>query len=184
MINKTNIVDLLKELDKALEAKDESREITIFGSGALIIQGISNNLRATMDIDIVDPEMDITLQLICADVGEKYDLDMTWLNSAGHIFSRSFPSGWKKRINLIYKGRSLKVSSIHRSDLIATKFYAICTRSLETDRLDLKDLKPSEEELNQTKKWVESQKDYNDIKDLVLETFNYFLNLSTSYEEQ
>ena len=70
MINKVNIKALFKDLDKALEAKEERREITIFGSGSLIIQGIiiqgiSNNLRATVDIDMVDPEMDVSLQLIC-----------------------------------------------------------------------------------------------------------------------
>ena len=88
MINKSNITTLFKALDEALGKKNEKREITVFGSGPLI----ANNLidRATVDIDMVDPAMDMSLQLIAADVGEKFNLDMTWLNSAGHIFSRNF----------------------------------------------------------------------------------------------
>jgi len=183
MINKANIKALLRDLDKALEAKGENRELTIFGSGSLIIQGIANDFRATVDIDMLDPEIDITLQLICADVGEKYDLDLTWLNSAGHIYSRSLPSGWRSRVELVYNGVALKVNSIHRSDLIATKFYAVCTRALETDRMDLKDLRPTRDELIQARAWVESQKDYTEVKDLVLETFNSFLDLSDKHED-
>ena len=118
-------------------------------------------------------------------------MDLTWLNSTGHIFSRSFPTGWKSRVVLVYSGQALKVNSIHRSDLIATKFYAVCTRALETDRMDLKDLRPTKNELTQAKMWVESQKDYwvesqkdyNEVKDLVLETFNIFLELSENHEE-
>ncbi|USN47509.1 MAG: hypothetical protein H6626_15250 [Pseudobdellovibrionaceae bacterium] len=151
MINKSNITTLFKALDEALGQKNEKREITVFGSGPLIANDIID--RATVDIDMVDPAMDMGLQLIAADVGEMFNLDMTWLNSAGHIFSRNFPQGWKDRVKVHYKGTNLVVKFLDRRDLIATKFYAACQRG-EQDINDLVAIEPSKKELNEAKKWI------------------------------
>ncbi len=154
MINKGNIPELFKALDKALGAKGQKREITVFGSGPLIAKDVID--RATVDIDMVDPEMDMDLQLIAAEVGDQFNLDMTWLNSAGHIFSRNFPKGWKDRVETHYTGRSLTVKFLAREDLIATKFYAACQRG-EQDINDLAAYKPSERELMMAASWALSR---------------------------
>ena len=112
-----------------------------------------------MDIDLVEPKMNFTLQLIASEIAEKYGMDLKWLNSAGHIFSKNFPNKWKNRTKLIFKGKYLKVKVLSRKDLIATKFYSYCMRNLNTDKNDLFDLKPSKDELNFAKQWVLSLND-------------------------
>ena len=151
MIEKNNIHQLFKALDQALGEKQEQREITLFGSGPLIALNIID--RQTMDIDMVEPEIDITLQLIAADVGEKFDLRMTWLNSAGHIFSSDLPVGWKQRAKVHFKGENLNVKFLDRFDLIATKFHAACQRVAQ-DVDDLVSMKPKNFELVKAKQWT------------------------------
>ena len=85
--------------------KSEKHDLIIFGSGALLIQGICRHDRATMDIDLVEPKMNATLQLIAFEIAEERGMDIKWLNSAGHTFSRNFPDNWKSRTKLIFKGQ-------------------------------------------------------------------------------
>jgi hypothetical protein len=164
MIDRNNIHELLKDLDLALSKKGEKRDLTIFGSGALLLQKIARETRRTIDIDLIEPMMDMTLQLIAAEVGERVGLEMGWLNSAGNIFSRSFPKGWKDRTQNIYRGTALKVKSLGRKDLIATKFNAFCGRDVERDLHDLIDLCPTKAELIFSKKWILSLENGPDAK--------------------
>ena len=159
VIDRNNIHNLFTQIDKCLEQKAEKYDLIIFGSGALLIQGICRDDRITMDIDLVEPKMNMTLQLIASEIGEKYGMDMKWLNSAGHIFAKNFPNNWKDRTKLIFKGNYITVKVLGRQDLIATKCYSYCMRNLNTDKSDLIDLKPSEKELNFAKKWILSLKD-------------------------
>ena len=154
MINRKNILNLFIRIEECLEKRGEKHDLIIFGSGALLIQGICRHDRVTMDIDLVEPKMNTTLQLIAFEIAEEYGMDIKWLNSAGHIFSRNFPNNWKNRTKLIFKGSHLSIKVLSRKDLIATKFYSYCMRNLKTDRDDLIDLKPSKAELNFSKKWV------------------------------
>lgn len=175
MINQSNIIKLLEELDRALKNKGQYREFTIFGSGSLLIQGIASESRATTDVDMVDPKIDMELQALCADVGKKFNLDLTWLNSAGYIYSLNFPRGWKDRTAIVYNGDALKVKTLSRKDLIATKLYAACSRQLETDMIDLRDLKPEEFELNFAKQWILSRPDAKEVEaklQSILSTFS------------
>lgn len=150
---------LMKDLDKALKEKGQKREITIFGSGAMMAQGILRPNRHTVDVDLAHPDMDVEFQVISADVGARHKLDMTWLNSAGVIFSRNFPADWEKRRVLIFEGEGLIVHSLGRKDLIATKFNALCGRNEPMDLDDLIDLRVSKPELQFAKDWVLQQKD-------------------------
>lgn len=154
MIDKKNIHTLLRDLDSLLSQKSEKREFTIFGSGALILQNITRDDRGTIDIDMVEPAIDMTLQLIAADAGEKIGMNLSWLNSAGNIFSRNFPKGWRERTKIVFRGDSLVVRSLGRKDLVATKFNAYCSRNSVTDFNDLVDLAPTKAELNFSKKWI------------------------------
>ena len=159
MIDRNNIHNIFVQIDECLKKKKEKYDLIIFGSGALLIQGFARHDRVTMDIDLVEPKMNVTLQLIASEIGEKYGMDMKWLNSAGHIFARNFPHNWKNRTKLIFKGNCMTVKVLGRQDLIATKFYSYCARNLKTDKNDLIDLKPSEKELNFAKQWTLSLKD-------------------------
>jgi hypothetical protein len=158
LIDSKMVGHLFAELDKALAAEGEKREIVIFGSGAMMAQGLLRTERRTEDVDLARPDMDNTFQVIAADVGDKFGLTMGWMNSAGVIFSRNFPVGWEERRTKIYEGKGLVIHSLGRGDLIATKFQALCDRNKPRDVDDITDLKPSKDELAFAKKWVLEQK--------------------------
>lgn len=177
MINRKNIHILLARIDECVKKKGENYNIVIFGSGALLVQNICRPDRVTMDIDLVEPKMNVTLQLIAAEISEEYGMDMKWLNSAGHIFSRNFPAQWRNRTKLIFKGNSITVKTLGRQDLIATKFHSYCMRSLKTDKDDLADLKPSKDELNFAKQWILSLNDSPE-REFVTTCFKEILQLT------
>ncbi len=185
MIDRTNIHELFSILDKKLKDEGITQEFTIFGSGSLIIQGIARKDRSTIDIDLVEPEMDTTLQSIAGEIGEEFGMDLTWLNSAGRILSRSFPEAWQKRSIEIFKGEAIIVKSLGRKDIIATKFNAYCTRHTQVDKDDLIDLKPNklelELELEFSRTWILSLKKPPD-KDFVDLCFKEVLEQSRSIE--
>ena len=61
--------------------------------------------------------------------------------------------------------------------MICTKFNALCSRIQNTDRLDLRGLNPSKEEMQKAKNWVISQKNLDqeivhEIGDKFLESLN------------
>ena len=154
MIDRKNILNLLKIFDDRLTQNKEKKEFTIFGSASLLLQKIARDTRSTVDMDLIEPMMDNALNVLSAEVGDEVGLKMGWLNSAGHIFSRNFPKDWQKRTHVIYSGTSLVVKSLGRKDLIATKFNAYCDRDYERDLFDLIDLAPSKAELTYAKKWI------------------------------
>ena len=180
MIDTRNIHDLFARTYECLEKKSEKYDLIIFGSGALLMQGICRHDRITMDIDLVEPKMNITLQLIASEIAEEYGMDMKWLNSAGHIFSRNFPNNWKNRTKLIFEGKYLTVKVLSRKDLIATKFYSYCMRNLKTDKDDLIDLKPSKDELNFSKQWVLSLNDSPE-QEFVITCFEQIIQLIDNF---
>jgi len=165
LIEESNINKILFQLDQALESKNIERTFTIFGSSALIIQGLASDNRTTVDIDIVDPEIDTELLLISMDISSQLGLEISWLNSAGYIFSKNFPIGWKDRTILTYKGSNLKVFCLSRKDLIASKFLAYCQRSSNTDFIDLTALAPAHKEIAFVEEWLMKRPDFSVLKE-------------------
>lgn len=92
VINRKNIHNLFVRIDECLEKKSEKYDLIIFGSGALLIQGISRHDRVTMDLDLVEPKMNISLQLIASEIAEEYGMDVNWLNSADIFLAKSSPN--------------------------------------------------------------------------------------------
>lgn len=90
VIDRKNISILFTRIDECVKKTGEKYNLIIFGSGALLMQNICRPDRVTMDIDLVEPKINVTLQLIAAEIGEEYGMDMKWLNSAGHIFPGAF----------------------------------------------------------------------------------------------
>ena len=80
MIDRKNIHNLFVQLDKRLEKRNKKYNLIIFGSGALLIQGICRHDRTTVDIDLIEPKMNLTLQLIASEIAKKYGMDVKWLN--------------------------------------------------------------------------------------------------------
>ena len=163
MITKSNLQEILSKLN-SLEKKNLNREFTIFDSAALMIQELASADRATQDIDMVDPEIDTDLQLISMDISKDLGLEISWLNSAGYIFSKNFPQGWKERAILKYSGSNLKVYTLSRKDLIASKVLAYCQRLANTDLIDLKSLAPKQNEIIFIENWLKKRPDFNFFK--------------------
>ena len=164
MISRKNIHKLFYKIDNLLKKKGERRTFIIFGSSALMLQGLCPENRITMDIDLIEPKMDTTIQNISAEIGEQLGMDIQWLNSAGSIFAHHFPALWKSRTQQIFKGTALTVKTLSRKDLIAVKFYAYCERNLRIDKDDLILLKPSQKELSFAKDWLVSLKKHFEIE--------------------
>lgn len=154
VISGTNVKKIFKELDQMMAEKGRNEELVIFGSAALMSQGINLGQRATRDVDVVKPTFDNEMWVISAEAGEKFGLTMGWLNTAGNIFSRNFPEGWEDRTLEVFKGKALTVRSLGRIDMICTKFSAYCDRRRDTDEQDMLGLSPDKEEMDKAKEWV------------------------------
>ncbi len=95
VISSTNVKKIFKELDQAMAEKDRKEKLVIFGSAALLSQGMNLGHRLTHDVDVVKPTFDNEMWVISAEAGEKFGLTMGWLNTAGNVFSKNFPEGWE-----------------------------------------------------------------------------------------
>lgn len=175
VISSTNVKKIFKELDQAMAEKGRKEEMVIFGSAALLSQGMGVGQRVTQDVDVVKSTFDNEMWVISAEAGEKFGLTMGWLNTAGNIFSRNFPEGWEDRTTEVFKGEALTVKSLGRIDLICTKFNAYCDRARDTDEVDMLGLSPTKEEMEKARDWVISLN--KDNKELVVESVQEILDL-------
>jgi hypothetical protein len=65
------------------------------------------------------------------------------------------PVGWRDRVQRIFEGRALVLSTLGRSDLLKSKLFALCDRG--TDLLDCVGLAPTAEELAERLPWLALQ---------------------------
>lgn len=144
-ISTKSLKSILNTLNEELRSLNLKRVFTVFGSGALILLGSTNEDRTTTDLDILDPSIDEDLMAAAIVTAHKVDLNHTWLNSSGDIFSKKLDHGWKNRLKLVYTSSNLEVYSLSTDDLILLKLYAYFKRGLNTDLEDLLSLtkKPS-----------------------------------------
>ncbi|MDC0980312.1 DUF6036 family nucleotidyltransferase [Bdellovibrionales bacterium] len=175
MIDKENIIALLEELDDSLSDQEESRTITIYGGAALISMNLLD--RATVDIDVFQPNLDESLKKAIREVGEKHLLDELWINSTGSAFITELPKDWQDRTTLLFKGEYLTVKSLGRTDLIFTKLLAELDRG--EDLKDLENLKPTRKELDFIKTSLldlEDEKTWRNKVNKLIEHLNEFSN--------
>lgn len=145
-----NIKDSLILLNIYLGKKGVKRSFIICGGASLVLQGIIS--RTTKDIDIIAPPIDDILKASALSVSQDLGLDDHWLNTGPESISKDLASGWESRVFEVFNDSNLSVFSISRSDLIFTKFWALCDR--QKDKQDLIFLNPSlielEEAIKQT----------------------------------
>lgn len=134
-----NIKDSLSLLYIYLSKKGVKRSFIICGGASLVLQGIIS--RTTKDIDIIAPPIDEILKNSALSVSQDLGLDDHWLNCGPETKSKDLASGWEDRVFEVFNDSNLSVFSISRSDLIFTKFWALCDR--QKDKQDLLLLKPS-----------------------------------------
>jgi hypothetical protein len=83
------------------------------------------------------------------------DLKDDWLNNGPMQLGDVLPVGWRDRVQRIFEGRALVLSTLGRSDLLKSKLFALCDRG--TDLLDCVGLAPTAEELAECLPWLALQ---------------------------
>jgi len=146
MLNSIQINAVLKRLDEVLlDLGVEPVDLRVCGGGALLVLGIVS--RQTRDLDVVTPKLTEELIIGSRKVAIEFSLSPDWLNNGPENLIIDLNLGWEERCQLVYSGEVLRVFSLGREDLIASKLYAYCDRE-ESDLDDLLKIKPTIEELN------------------------------------
>jgi hypothetical protein len=86
---------ILERLAEKLQARGESRELTVCGGGALLILKVID--RETRDIDVIVPRLDSLLIELATEVAQEFSLEQGWLNNGPASLSRDLESGWESR---------------------------------------------------------------------------------------
>lgn len=133
-------------------------EGVVIGGSALSLMGIIQ--RPTRDFDILIPELPPTIaSAACAFAKTQrqagVDLLDDWLNNGPMQLANVLPVGWRERVQLIFGGRAIVLSTLGRSDLLKGKLFALCDRG--TDLRDCIALEPTSEELAECVPWLEVQ---------------------------
>lgn len=142
------------EFDEYLTRKGLSFEATIIGGAALLILNIT--IRQTKDVDCLDPLIPPEIKNASKDFAKEnpqLKINSDWLNNGPQSLSENLPKGWRNRLQPLYKGESLILTTLGRPDLLKTKLFAFCDRT-DPDFSDLLQLEPNRQELNNSIEWV------------------------------
>ena len=139
-ITKKSLTAILDSLNSELKSLGISRDLNVFGSGALMLLEVSKQTRETTDLDMLSPTGDVELLKASEIVAKKHELDNEWLNSIGYRFSKYLPAKWDSRLVMVYEGTHLKVMSLSKTDLLFTKAKAFYSRGIPDDLEDLMSL--------------------------------------------
>lgn len=172
--------DVIKEFDLYLESKNLEFRAIVIGGAALNIMDVTT--RVTKDVDLIDPEIPEEIKKASVEFITTYpefNLDKDWLNNGPISIIRDLPKDWRLRTVKIFKGQSIILSTLGRSDLLKTKLYALCDRGI--DLADCIQLKPTLDEIDEALPWVlkgdanELWPDrVNEMMDALKEKLSYF----------
>lgn len=151
--------ETLERFDAYLGGRGLAFEAVIVGGAALGLLGVT--LRQTRDCEVLAPAP-LPEEIVAAaedfarerrSVGD--DLQTDWLNAGPWRLAEVLPSGWRDRIQLVFTGRALTLSTLGRVDLLRSKLFALCDRG--TDLPDCIALAPSADELAEIEPWLSEQ---------------------------
>jgi hypothetical protein len=148
----------IEAFDRHLLALGLSFEGVVIGGSALGLMGVIQ--RPTRDFDILVPELPPAIVSAARDFAEARrqagdDLLDDWLNNGPMQLGDVLPVGWRERVQSVFEGRALSLSTLGRSDLLKSKLFALCDRG--TDLPDCVALAPTAEELADCVPWLEVQ---------------------------
>lgn len=149
--------NVILEFDKYLQSQNLCFEAIIIGGAALNILDISS--RKTKDVDCLDPEIPELIKKasqLFATYRLDLELDINWLNNGPQTLKTDLPQGWRQRLEILYTGKSLKLMVLGRDDFLKSKLFAYCDRT-NPDFEDLKDLKPTIAELDNSVDWIKKR---------------------------
>ena len=133
-------------------------EAAVVGGAALALLGTTS--RQTRDFDILDPELPLEILESAREFakqmrGDGIELTDDWLNNGPIELVDVLPREWQSRQQVVFEGRSLRLTTLGRSDLLKTKLFALCDRG--TDLADCIALAPTIAELEEAKPWLSEQ---------------------------
>jgi len=161
---------VLIAFDQYLASEGLSFEAVIIGGAALILMEVVD--RQTKDVDCLDPVIDARIKQASIEFAKKNPklrLQENWLNNGPASLKRELPSDWSTRLQEIYRGKALTLTTLGRIDLLRSKLYAYCDR--QTDLDDCVALEPTLEELLECYPWVKERDASPLWPDHVLESF-------------
>ena len=150
---------LIEQFDIFLHNKGLKFDAIVIGGAALKLLGVIK--RETVDCDILDPKIPneiMEASRAFADTQpllKKSKVDrINWLNNGPDSLKNYLPSGWRLRLQTVFRGKSIFFQTLGRCDLLATKLLAYCDRG--QDKSDLIQLKVTKKELLQNIQWVQN----------------------------
>ena len=148
----------IEAFDKWLFECSLKLEAIVIGGAALSLLGVID--RQTRDFDIIKPSLSPEVLQAAQDFAlfytqQGFELANDWLNNGPIQVADTLPIGWQDRVQPLFTGSALDLKTLHRSDLLKTKLFALCDRG--SDLLDCIALAPTKAELNESLPWLESQ---------------------------
>ncbi len=153
-----NPKDTIAEFDRFLTDRHLRLEAVVIGGAALGLLDIVT--RQTRDCDILHPELPEEILQASRDFaalmqGKGVPLQDDWLNNGPINVAALLPRGWRARLQPAFKGESIILQALGRSDLLKTKLFAYCDRG--TDLGDCLALAPTASELMRARAWLQKQ---------------------------
>jgi hypothetical protein len=148
----------LAAFDRYLADRGLALEAVVVGGAALNLLGVIT--RQTRDCDILHPMLPAEIveaaHAFAADVraGDGVLRD-DWLNNGPSQLGSLLPAGWELRLQEAFRGRVVVLRTLHRSDLLKAKLFALCDRGL--DLPDCVAMAPKPAELAEAVSWLEPQ---------------------------
>lgn len=144
----------INEFDKFLKEQSLQFEAIIIGGAALSILNVIS--RMTEDVDCIDPEIPADIKQASINfikLNPQFGLvPEKFLNNGPISIIKDLPEGWRARTQIIFQGEALTLLTLSRSDLLKTKLDAMVHRG--RDLYDVIAMKPTEQELEDSLKWV------------------------------
>lgn len=146
----------LTAFDPCLADRGLALEAVVVGGAALNLLRLIS--RQTRDCDILHPSLPAEIlaaaHTFAAEAGGGV-LGDEWLNNGPSQLAPLLPAGWELRLQEAFRGRAVTLRTLHRSDLLKVKLFALCDRGL--DLPDCVALAPTPAELAEAVAWLEPQ---------------------------
>ncbi len=141
-------LETLAAFDHYLAARALRLEGVVIGGTALNLLGIVS--RTTRDCDLLLPPLSAAVvEAARAFAAERRGQDEAladdWLNNGPAALVGQLPKGWESRLQLVFSGQALELQCLGRQELLFSKLFALCDRSIDLG--DCLALAPSAEEL-------------------------------------
>ncbi len=148
----------IEAFDAWIAARSLRFDAVLVGGSALALLGVTD--RQTRDFDILHPELPEEIAEAAREFAvhlrsQGVELADNWLNNGPMQLTDVLPDGWQLRVQVIFSGASLTLTTLGRADLLKTKLFALCDRG--TDLADCIALAPTAAELGKAEPWLAEQ---------------------------